>query len=58
MHLQVEPTAGCCQRRGGGDATPVVVRFQEAATKQEPDDISTNIRQAGVQYFEGRRERR
>lgn len=53
---QVESTAGSLQAQwrgaAGTAAQAAVVRFQEAANKQkqELDEISTNIRQAGVQY--------
>lgn len=53
---QVESTAGSLQGQwrgaAGTAAQAAVVRFQEAANKQkqELDEISTNIRQAGVQY--------
>lgn len=50
---QVESTAGSLQGQWRGAAgTAAQVRFQEAANKQkqELDEISTNIRQAGVQY--------
>lgn len=53
---QVESTAGSLQGQwrgaAGTAAQAAVVRFQEAANKQKQklDEISTNIRQAGVQY--------
>jgi WXG100 family type VII secretion target len=53
---QVESTAsslqGQWQGAAGQAAQSAVVRFQEAANKQkaELEEISTNIRQAGVQY--------
>lgn len=53
---QVESMAGSLQGQwrgaAGTAAQAAVVRFQEAANKQkqELDEISTNIRQAGVQY--------
>lgn len=53
---QVESTAGSLQGQwrgaAGTAAQAAVVRFQEAANKQkqELEKISTNIRQAGVQY--------
>jgi len=53
---QVESTAGSLQAQwrgaAGQAAQAAVLRFQEAANKQkaELDEVSTNIRQAGVQY--------
>jgi WXG100 family type VII secretion target len=53
---QVESTAGSLQGQwqgaAGQAAQAAVVRFQEAANKQkaELEEISTNIRQAGVHY--------
>ncbi|CAM4309486.1 Secreted antigenic protein MTSA-10 [Mycobacterium basiliense] len=53
---QVESTAGSLhgqwQGAAGRAAQQAVLRFQEAANKQKAqlDEISTNIRHAGVQY--------
>lgn len=53
---QVESTASTLQSQwqgaAGQAAQAAVVRFREAANKQkaELDEISTNIRQAGIQY--------
>lgn len=53
---QVESTAASVQAQWQGAASAAfqaaVVRFQEAGNKQkaELDDITTNIRQAGIQY--------